>query len=163
MMLDFLGEADAARAIEKVLDDQKEVWREATVLKDRSALLDGRTFRDPGFAEFLPMIEAILGDPVSRGPGVQVDAGTLVEEENSRREYRLQRDIITEEIQGFLVSVWPGQSKEEKKHKADALQYAFGTRSWTAVCDNDPGRLREGLEQVQEYAEKIRLGETVEL
>ncbi|MEK9737012.1 MAG: AAA family ATPase [Candidatus Nanopelagicales bacterium] len=137
---------------EKVLDERKEVWRECTVIKDRSTLLDGQTFRDPTFADFQPMVDAVLGDAVTRRPGDQVSAGTLIEAEDDRREYRRQRDILCEEIQGYMTSVWPGQSAKEKRAKADALEHAFATRSWTAVQDMHPDRLREGLEQLKAFA-----------
>lgn len=49
---------------EKLLDDKKEVWREATVLKDRSDILDGKTLKNPDFRDFEPIIRFALADAV---------------------------------------------------------------------------------------------------
>lgn len=41
--------------------------------------------------------------------------------------------IATEEIQGVLTALWPGQDHGSKKIKADILEVLFKTRSWTAI------------------------------
>jgi hypothetical protein len=58
---------------------------------------------------------------------------------------RKARTILTEEIQGIMVSKYPGQTADEKKAKADLLAKVFNTRSWTAVESMNSGVLRTGL------------------
>lgn len=109
--------------------------RVATILKDRSTLLDGKTLRNPTFADFLPHIQSLdIG-----GAGVAVDVsrgndellGDDGDSEWKRREQ--QRTVALEEIEAEIVRMYPGQDKEGKAAKADLIENLFGTRSWTAV------------------------------
>jgi len=114
----------------------KSISRVATVLKDRSTHLDGKEFRNPTFKDFLPHIASLaIG-----GPGVTVDTtrdnASLFSDEGSDSAWRhreTQRTIALEEIEAELVRQWPGQDKDAKTAKAEALERLFGTRSWTAV------------------------------
>lgn len=114
----------------------KNVSRVATVLKDRSTKLDGKELRNPTFKDFLPHIATLsIG-----GAGVTVDtsrdnAGLFNDEgtDNAWKHRETQRQIALEEIEAELVRQWPGQDKDAKAAKADAIERLFGTRSWTAV------------------------------
>jgi hypothetical protein len=114
----------------------KSISRVATVLKDRSTKLDGKELRNPKFGDFLPHIAVLaIG-----GAGVTVDttrdnAGLFSEEgsDSAWRHRETQKQIALEEIEAELVKQWPGQDKEAKQAKADAIERLFGTRSWTAV------------------------------
>ena len=64
--------------------------------------------------------------------------------DTSFSERRKQQTILTEEIEGLLVSAFPGTTREEKKAKADLLEVVFKTRSWTAICDVRPDDLKAG-------------------
>src|SRR5512147_1216235 len=46
---------------EEVLGKEKRVWREATIIKDRSTILDGKTFQDPTFDDFAPSVYQAFG------------------------------------------------------------------------------------------------------
>lgn len=141
---------------EEVLTDDKQVWREATVIKDRSTLIDGKTFRNPTFASFIPAIERILEAPVRTSAPVEADAGALFKTEEDKRAWIRDRDIALEEIQGYLVSVFPGQTATEKKGKADALDAAFQTRSWKAIEQKRPEDLRAGLEKIRAFVARLQ-------
>lgn len=114
----------------------KSISRVATVLKDRSTKLDGKEFRNPKFGDFLPHIAALaIG-----GVGVTVDTtrdnAALFSDEGSDSAWKhreTQKQIALEEIEAELVRQWPGQDKEAKAAKGDAIERLFGTRSWTAV------------------------------
>jgi len=49
---------------EEVLGKEKKVWREATIIKDRSTVLDGKTFTNPTYENFAPSVEAMLENPI---------------------------------------------------------------------------------------------------
>lgn len=112
------------------------IARVATVIKDRSTLLDGKSFRNPQFKDFLPHIASLaIG-----GAGVSVDttrdnAGLFNDEgtDNAWKTRELQRTVALEEIEAELVKQWPGQDKDAKSAKAAMIEKLFGTRSWTAV------------------------------
>lgn len=136
---------------EELIADHKEVWREATIIKDRSTLIDGKTFRNPTYESFRPAIERILQDAVKRDAAPERNAADLVQTEDDRRAWAKERDIALEEIEGYLTSVFPGQSAEAKKARVDSMDRAFGTRSWTAIQAKASHELRAGLERIKNY------------
>jgi hypothetical protein len=117
-------------------------WREATVLKDRSTLLDGKVFTDPTFRNFMPHIAMLnLG-------GKQLGVDTKRTSEHAvvveKKDWTgTQRAIVLEEIEALLVEHYPGQKAEEKQAKAALIFEYFETRSWTAVCNMRLEELRE--------------------
>lgn len=145
---------------EEVLGKDKKVWREGTIIKDRSTILDGKTMKNPTFADFEPSIKVMLANAAKPVTRAEADSATLFRTEEEKREFVKERTKILEEIEGYLVSVWPSTSAKEKKAKIDVLEYAFGTRSWTAVTEKPPKELREGYEKiiefVQQYIDKER-------
>lgn len=124
--------------------------REATVIKDRFGVLDGKTFIDPDFKVFLPHISLLnLGGEHLGVETAQSSEALFGDGGKSVAVRRQQQQILTEEIEGLLVSAFPGQSVKEKKAKADIVQVAFNTRSWTAICELWPEKLLAGKTIVQ--------------
>lgn len=140
---------------EEVLEDKrnKKVWREATVLKDRSTLIDGKTFEQPTYEDFAPVVERILLDAAEDRGVPERSAGGLIKDDNTR-EYAQRREQELEEIQGTMVSAWPGQTAMEKKSKSDALAYAFDTRSWEKISTMAPSELSAGHERIKQFITK---------
>lgn len=136
---------------EEVVGKEKSVWREATIIKDRSTLIDGKTIANPTFADFEPAVDYILENPVAK-PAVESDASALFESDDDRKQFAIKRDILLEKIEGEMVSAWPGSAAEAKRAKADALRESFGTRSWTEVSKMGLGALEEGLERMTKLA-----------
>lgn len=128
---------------EEIMEREKRVWRECTVLKDRSQLLDGMVFQNPTYENFAPSVDATLEDVVDRLPGKETE-NTFQREENRSQELLIRKQL-SEEIQGELVRRWPGQTAQEKKEKSDAIWRIFNTRSWTKVEYMDSNILRHGL------------------
>lgn len=65
---------------ERLLGEKKEIWREATIVKDRSTMIDGKTFKNPTFKDFLPAIQRMMEKAVKREPAPERDAATLFNE-----------------------------------------------------------------------------------
>lgn len=142
--------------------------RTATVLGDRFGILDGSrgTFpglkkpdKTPDHAAEMVAVEKFFGPHLAMlRPGAHSTIDTDVkshlgvdgEGDADWQRERKSRTIVSEEVQGVLVSVFPGQSAQEKKAKADILQECFGTRSWTAIESMDSGKLRVGLAKMRE-------------
>lgn len=144
---------------EEVLTDRKQVWREATIIKDRSTLIDGRTFKNPSFQDFGPAIEAILADPTTRRPTEEGDATRLFKTEEDRAEWRRRRDILLEEIEGFMVKHGlAGTAADAKRAKVAALQAGFQTASWTAISGLSVERIEEGFAALRAHVE-VRIQE----
>lgn len=139
---------------EDILGDAKEVWREATIIKDRSTLIDGKTFRNPTYEDFAPSVDYILEAPESSTLPAETDAATLFTEVENDHEWRRRRDIALEEIEGEMTKAWPGQSADAKRAKVVALEAVFGTTSWKKVESMSASRLEGCLISLREFVKK---------
>jgi len=139
---------------EEILGRDKQVWREATVIKDRSAVLDGETFKNPAFSDFAPCVKVMLANAIKPLTRAEADSAALFKTEEEKREWVREKQKALEEIEGYLVSIWPGQSAKEKKLKSDAVFAAFGTRSWTAVEELRPEQLKEGYKIIVAFVQE---------
>jgi hypothetical protein len=130
---------------EDVVGQEKKVWREAMVVKDRSTLIDGQTMINPKFGDFAPAIEYILENP-QVSAAVEASATSLFEATaEDQRAYAIRRDILLEKIEGEMTAKWPGSSAEAKRAKVQALESSFGTKSWTEVSKLRVEQLESGL------------------
>lgn len=132
----------------------KRSYRQAVVIKDRSTVIDGKVFENPSFKEFEPAIEVMLQAPERLETTAERDAGLLFRTEEEKYEWKQQKKRWLEEIENYLVSVWPSQAAEQKKLKIDAINYAFNTMSWTVVESLRPEELEAGFARVQEFVRK---------
>lgn len=122
----------------QAIDDGR-VWRTATVLKDRSTKIDGMTFENPTFKDFLPHIEFLnLG-----GQHISIDESrdnaSLFADDGTPRWQREKRakEIALDEITELLSKHHPGSAADAKKAKADWLERAFSSRSWERIQSMD--------------------------
>lgn len=138
---------------EVIKKDEKKVWREATVLKDRSTLLDGKTFKNPSYDNFAPSIEAMLENPFDRRT-VEItperDTALLFKTEEQKAEWKRDRDIQLERIDGLLSRIWPGSVGKDKAAKLEILEQVFGTTSETEIKQMRPEDLKEGYRYLQD-------------
>lgn len=135
---------------EEILGDDKKVWREATILKDRSRLIDGKTFKNPSYTDFAPVIEWLLTDPIKNVTTPEGNAALLFHTEEEKGEWKRERDRWLEEIEGLLTSIAPGQSSAEKKFKVDILFDIFATTSWVAIQQMPPEQIKDGYERIRD-------------
>ncbi len=137
--------------MEKHLDmDSKRVYRTANILKDRADLIDGQTFRNPTFENFLPHIEFLnLG-----GKQLGVDTTRTSESMISRDEKsewqieRQEKEIVLDEIQTLLVKHHPSTSKEDKAQKLKLLETHFNSRAWKRIETYRLKELQDGYENL---------------
>lgn len=139
---------------EEILDkDNKKVYRQATVIKDRSNLLDGKTFQNPTFEDFEPAMNDILSNP-QKAQRKETDSTGLFKTEEEKLQYLKDRDIVLEEIQGEMLKAWPSTSAREKKAKVALLEEVFGTTSWKKVESMKLTELKSGLEETVKIVKK---------
>ena len=150
---------------EEVLGDDKKVWREATVIKDRSTLLDGKTFKNPSFENFAPSIDAMLENPLPRDAFAmpEGDTGLLFRTEEEKFEWRRERDKALEELDGLLTRIDPASTGKGKQLKLDLLDKIFGTTSMTAIGELRPEQIMEGYKKIWLEAVKMGIAEIVEV
>jgi len=151
-----------------LLSDDKSVIHTATILKDRSTIIHGKTFkflpdtkisiaerRAKVWEVFQPVVDALLG-AANYTPMVSGDDTVLVKTEEDRSQARRDCTIQLEEIQGLIQKAIPGQTAAEKTARFDLMEFAFHTRSWTRIEGMDLEALRIGYQKV--FARLIELG-----
>jgi hypothetical protein len=128
--------------------ETKTVWREAHVLKDRARLLDGQTFKNPAFKDFMPHVEFLnLG-----GQQVGVDTSRNSEDmistegRNDWAKEKERREILIEKIGNvFVKNGLSSQSGAGKKRIVELLEKHFSTASWKELETLKADRLSIGL------------------
>lgn len=135
---------------EEIIGQDKKIYRQATIVKDRSTLIDGKIFQNPSYKDFEPAIEAMLSEPKDNVFGVEKSSEGLFKTEEDRGEYVRNKKIALENIEGWLVKVWPSTGAADKKAKLDVIEQIFSTRSWLEVEQMGLDKLLAGLEQIKE-------------
>lgn len=113
----------------------KIVARTATVLKDRSRLLDGKQFPDPTFSTFLPHIEFMaLGGKHETADTARTSDDIMPDDDAPRSDLKqIRRGIVLEEVEALMVKHFPSTKVEDKQAKAALLVKHFHTTSWKEV------------------------------
>jgi hypothetical protein len=132
----------------------------ATILKDRTDLMNGKVIDNPTLADFMPVIKALnLGGEhfvldISRTSDAMIQSPDY-----SYEDKRKAQKIFSEQIEGELTSAFPGTTKEEKKIKTDVLEVVFNSRSWTQICEYQPERLKAGILDIKYLLGEVKSGE----
>ncbi len=123
------------------------VRHQATVQKDRSALLDGAKIINPGFADFLPHIEMLKLGGNHIGVDTSSDSQHILKTE--KRDWQpVQRDIVIDEIKDLLVLHHSSTGAADKKAKIELLKAHFKA-SWVEIEEVMPlERLRAGYDSL---------------
>jgi hypothetical protein len=131
------------------------VTRVGHVLKDRFDMLDGKAIcnpetRGPIFEQWLPHIERLNLGGAQMGVDTSRTSDELILEDGSNRYRYLQQQIAIclDEIKEEVAKMHPGAGAADKRAKADALEEAFGTRSWTKVESMKLDQLKIGRDRI---------------
>ncbi len=110
-------------------------YRTATILKDRSRMIDGKIFNNPTFTNFMPHISFLnLGGQQLGIDTTRTSESLFTHDGKPQWEIDKQAKIIAlEEIKDIIKKYHPGQSADEKKIKGDLLEENFGTRTWERI------------------------------
>jgi len=130
------------------------------VLKDRSRVLNGKMFEfkdinDYKAGDWAKVYDALkphfanmnIGSGGNHAIGNGRSSVSLFNGNGNSAFHTRLRDvqIALEEIEGSLVTIWPGQDAKSKEMKRVAVEFLFGTRSWTAVENKSLADLELGL------------------
>jgi len=113
-------------------DGHTTVTREATIIKDRTTLIDGKTFVNPSYKDFEPAIKQLLNGVASDTEPTETK-DTFKDDDYTEKNKRDTREIPLEEIEGDLKLIFPTQQGSDKKMKSYIINALFKTTSWTAV------------------------------
>lgn len=148
---------------EEILDKDKSVWREATIIKDRSNLIDGQTFKNPVFENFEPAVDAMLSNPsASRDVSEEGDTKLLFKTEEDKRVFIRERDAAIENLEGLLTRIAPSSGAADKKLRLDLLDQVLGTNSWTEIKGMQPEQIKKAYKDIGDRAVSMGLAEIVE-
>jgi hypothetical protein len=131
------------KAAKRILAE-REFVRVATVLKDRSDIMDGKVFHNPNYEDFAPHWQSINIGGIHK----PLDAGdsTALFDNEGKPEWRKEKELKTialEEIQGTAQALWSGASTEDKKSRQEFMKVLFGTRSWSEIETKSLAELQE--------------------
>lgn len=137
--------------IEDMLGKDKKISRIATVLKDRYRQIDGRTFENPTFKEFEPVIDKIMSGQAAKVEDENPDTFEELEQKNDN--WQKKRDVLLEETEAIFHSLGLGTSKEDKQLKVNILEAAFNTASWTAITNMKVEEIQAALLNLKKFKE----------
>lgn len=121
------------------------VWREAQILKDRSGLIDGKTFKNPTYKDFQPFVQFLIGLPVGEVAGSSSETNLAPSENWEAWDRKQNREIQVEKMQGLFDrhGLTGSLSKESKQLRAMILEKIYGTMSFTEIEKMDPKNIEE--------------------
>jgi hypothetical protein len=139
-----------ARQVVGPRNKSKTLVRAATVLKDRSDILDGLVFEDPTFENFLPHIERLNLGGKHSGVDTSRTSEDLFPTEGEARDIRVaRRKVALGDIQDLLVLHIPGQGAADKQRKVALLRKHFNA-GWTELEElMSLERLQEGFRKLK--------------
>lgn len=139
----------------------------AHILKDRSDTINGQTFEYSSksettiFDDIKPHFDFLNIGGVHLGVDTEHDSQDRfdIEGRPDWKRNQIKKSIALEEIQGTMVKLWPGTTKEEKTAKADFIENIFDTRSWTAVEEKQLGELQGVVRHLKEFEDAFMQAE----
>jgi len=137
---------------QEMKDGKAIVWREAQIMKDRSGLIDGKTFKNPTYKDFQPVVKYLLKIPTGDVAG-ETNTTNLSPAENYDYINRKQeKEKLLDEIKGVfdLHGLGGTLGKELKQLKVAIINKVFGTTSMERIQEYDNQVLAEGKELTQE-------------
>lgn len=140
----------------------KSVWREATVLKDRSSTVDGQSFKNPTYENFAPIVEQLLAEHRPQTTTPAQDSTVLFTSEEDKRAWLRRRDAALETIENELSMAWPGSTGGDKAMKLRALKDAFEETAWTKIQSMRPEILEAGLLTIHDFIEAQKVIEAID-
>jgi len=124
-------------------DGKPTIWREALIMKDRSGLIDGKTFKNPTFKDFKPVMEFLISS--EKGSVNKASDTTNLAPKEEWDDKRKQREIYLDKIKSEFEKRQLGTGKEDKQLKVLILEKSFNTSSWVEVERYSLERLMTGF------------------
>lgn len=138
--------------VQNVIGDKKEIYRNATIIKDRTTKVDGKTFKNPSFNDFYPAIKILLDGTLKDVHGVELpdkfEDFELKFAVNSKR-----KNQVLSEIEGAFNIMQLGTSKEDKGLKAAILNKIFKVLSLEKAESLSVKDLENGLEIIKSFSD----------
>ena len=118
------------------------VWREAQVMKDRSGLIDGKTFVDPTYKDFAPVVKFLMDVPTGTVAGTSSTENLAPSDDHGYYQRKQAREIEVEKIEGTFALFGLGRSGEDIQLKTLILKKVFRTISSKEMEKRDAEQLQ---------------------
>lgn len=140
---------------QQLLTDDKKLWREATIIKDRTSLIDGKTFKNPTFDDFFPAIKQLLDGTLKDTYGQDIP-DSFEDWENKYGLMKREKEVLISEIEGCFALMGLGTGAKDKQVKAWSLDKIFQVKSIDGLDQKNNAFLGAGLKVLKTYAEKFK-------
>ncbi len=148
-------EPDILVLMEKHLDllgEKKKVTREATIIKDRTAAIDGKSFTNPTFEDFAPAIDILLSGTYKASDSVQM-TDSFTDAEVNISENRNRKDKLIAEIEGAFTLCGFGAKVSDKQTKAAILNNIWKVTSTDSLTSERIESLENGLKILRLFSD----------
>jgi hypothetical protein len=133
-----------------LLGEKKTVTREAMVIKDRTAQIDGKTFVNPTYKDFAPAIDVLL-DGIASESASDYTVDTFDDPSSKLAEIRHKKGKIISEIEGVFSLMKIGASVADKQMKAAILNRVFNCMSIDKLDDVRLPELEQGFDVLRRF------------
>jgi len=144
------------------------IWREGLVMKDRSGIIDGKTFKNPTFKDFEPVVDFLL--TVKKGKVAKETDTTNISPHESYDGRRKEKEILLEKIKSEFDKRQFSTGKEDKQMKIMIIEKIFKS---TAIAEIETysiekltrclGNLSKLMSDFDQSENRIELIKTFEL
>lgn len=141
--------------VQDLISEDKTIWREAMVVKDRTTQIDGKKFKNPTFEDFYPAIKVLLDGTLREVVGGNIP-DTFYEYESKYSEVAKDREILVAEISGCFELMGLGTGAADKQVKAWTLNQVYGVNSTEMLTKKSNTIIRDGLKTIKEFANKYK-------
>jgi hypothetical protein len=138
-----------------LISDEKSIWREAMVVKDRTTQIDGKMFKNPTFEDFYPAVKVLLDGTLREVHGATIP-DTFEEFENKYSEIAKDRERMRAEIEGCFELMGLGTGASDKQVKAWTLSQIYGVNSIEMVERKSNTVIRAGMEVIKSFASRYK-------
>jgi hypothetical protein len=137
---------------QEMKDGKSIVWREAQIMKDRSGLIDGKTFKNPTYKDFQPVVKYLLQIPTGEVAGETRSENLAPSENFESMNRRAEKEKLFDEIKGvFDLHGFGGTlGKEQKQLKVSIINSVFGTTSMERIQEFDNDILLNGKNAISD-------------
>jgi len=122
----------------------KKVYRDAFIMKDRANLIDGKTFRNPTFEDFKPVIEYLMNIPIGKVEKESSTKSHAPSEDTSYLKEKKNIEIELENIKNVFTLQQMGKTAKENEWRVRIMKKFFNTASWTQLQEMTYEHIRNG-------------------
>lgn len=126
--------------------------RLATIIKDRTNMIDGKEFENPTFKNFEPAIKVLLNGVLVVSQSEEIK-DKFEDSDEKFYQQKAKKERLIEEINGSFNYMGLGTSVEHKRLKAAIFKKVFGTTTDATLSTKKLVEVELGAEAIQLFAD----------